>query len=238
MCVFSDGREPTDFEDLLDCMEQAACVKDTEDQMQMAVFRDPRAVATSTYNFARAYAEVDANGDPIVSLDDFVLEHLPVLSQWIALRFILFGSYLDDQSVILWYEDAKADPLRWHLKRLASFGLHPPEEEVQRAVNTAVRGEFNFNTKGIDKHAGDDQDKDTNLEAPSFQYILKDETQKAAKAILRTCLLPQILIHEGGGVYRGIRDKRTNGLSGFKLRAGNRNFCMPLTLRVLNDDDG
>lgn len=160
------------------------------------MFRDPRAVAESTYYFAEAYKEVDSEGNPVM-LDDFVLEHLPVLSQWIALRFIVFGGYLADQSVMLWYEDATADPLRWHFKLLASLGLQLPKEVVQRAVDTALRGEFNFNTKGIDEHADEDPDKNEDLEARSFENTLKDETQEKAKAILRLWLPPQVLVKLG-----------------------------------------
>lgn len=93
-------------------MEEANCAIEVRDETQMAVFRDPRAVAASTYYYSKAYLEVDEGGDPLVLLDEFVVEHLPVLYQWVALRYTLFGSYLADQSVILWYEDALADPLR------------------------------------------------------------------------------------------------------------------------------
>lgn len=189
VCVFSDGREPANYDDLWLCMEEAKCVIETEGERQMAVLRDPRAVIVSTFYYAGAYHEVDANGNPVFTLDSFVLRYLPVIAQWTAVRYILFTGYLAKESTIFWYEDAIDDPRTWHLRLLASIGLRLPEEVIRRAVDAALDGDFIFKVKSIDHHKG----RDENMTARSFDNILREETLEEAEAILRTWLPPPLL---------------------------------------------
>lgn len=168
-------------------MEESACPIDPGNTLQMAVFRDPREVAISTYFFIRGYESVD--------LDSFVLETLPILCQWITIRFMLFGGYLAKQSVLFWYDEVKADPLKWHYEWSASVGLQLPASAVEAAVDDAVHGKFDFWSKGIDPHPGSKSMKNTN---GSFTEKFDDEdTLARANSILRVWLPPLLLVRFG-----------------------------------------
>lgn len=189
VCTFADGSRPSNYGEIWDCMEENRCHLTAGDVEQMAVFRDPRAVAVSTYFWKSVYNNVDDNGQPVETVDDYALRVLPILCQWIAVRHILFGEYLAEQSTIFWYEDIKAHPVEYHRKWLASVGLHLPLRELQVAAEAALRGEFDFQIKGFDPHPG----SSSHPQNRTFRDGLMDDTLVQMDPILRQWLPPVFL---------------------------------------------
>lgn len=193
ICRFPDGSKPKGYEDIWTCMAQSNCPITAGDELQMAVFRDPRAVAVSTYFWLHMYKKVDGNGRLMETLDAFALRVLPVLCQWTTIRFILFNEYLSEQSTVFWYEDARAEPLLWHRNWLASVGLNLPLEVLQTATETALRGEFDFRVKGFDQHPGRDEEASRR----TLHETLRNDTLHSMEPIMRLWLPPTLLARFG-----------------------------------------
>lgn len=74
------------------------------------MLRDPRAEAVSMFLLEQQHAEAmpgtGSVGVGIDTVDEFVLATLPVICQWVSLRYIIFGGMLSEQSTICWYDDA------------------------------------------------------------------------------------------------------------------------------------
>lgn len=189
VCTFADGSKPSDYMEIWHCMEENRCHLTAGDVQQMAVFRDPRAVAVSTYFWESVYNIVDDNGQPLETVDDYALRILPILCQWIAVRHILFGEYLPEQSTIFWYEDIMTSPVEYHRKWLASVGLHLPVRELESAAEIALRGEFDFSVKGFDLHPG----SSTHPQNRTYRDELADDTLAKMVPILRQWLPPVFL---------------------------------------------
>lgn len=156
----------------------------------MAIFRDPRAIAVSTYYYVLAR---DASVRLEQSVDDFVSRHLATLCKWLTIRSIVFEGYAPQNSTIFWYEDVVADPMRFHNQWLESVGLNLPERVIKKAVEAALRGEFAFKSVGIDAHAGQSMD----LHKRTFETTLRNDTLVEAESILRTWLPPHFLARLG-----------------------------------------
>lgn len=171
-------------------MEENQCPIIANNIHQLAIFRDPRAVAVSTYYFRHVYERVHTNGDPIMTVDTYATRILPIVCQWIAVRHILFGEYLAERSTVFWFEDIKADPVKYHRAWLALAGLHLPVRELEIAVEKSVRGELDFHTKGIDPHPGSPSDGAQNR---TFWDELRPDTLSRMERILRKWLPPVIL---------------------------------------------
>lgn len=180
-------------------MEKNRCQLTAGDQQQMVIFRDPRAVAVSTYFFKEVYKKVDDNGQHLETVDDFALRVLPILCQWTAVRHILFGEYLADQSTIFWYDDMKADPIGYHRRWLASVGLQLPMRELKATAKAAVRGEFDFWTKGVDAHPQPESSSNSSQQnrTTSLSDELRNETLVQMDPILRQWLPPVFLSRLG-----------------------------------------
>ena len=115
-CTFANGAPAKSYQDLWRCMDESECTI-TDDWIQMVVFRDPRLVIVSTFY----YIPVHYKFNPFGTLDEFVIRELPIMCQWLAVRYILFTGMLVDQSMQFWYEDAMDDPLAWvSIRRLAA----------------------------------------------------------------------------------------------------------------------
>ncbi|CAM9151152.1 unnamed protein product [Ectocarpus sp. 8 AP-2014] len=125
-CGSVNGRPVENAADLWLCMEEASC-EYSDDSLQFAVMRDPRAVAVSTYFHVKRNNVL--NLDHLSrgkSLNEAVLLILPQLCQFTTIRHILFDGQLSDRSKIFWYEDAMRDPLGWHYRWASLAGLSLP----------------------------------------------------------------------------------------------------------------
>ena len=185
-CTFADGTLANTYEDLWRCMEEAECVI-TDHWLQMAVFRDPRLAIVSSFY----YMMVHHQSNPFGTLDEFVTGELPILCQWLAVRYILFTGILVDQSMQFWYEDAMADPLAWHYHWFQSVGLQLPFGVVEATAQAAVDDNIAFSHKPVDPHPGE---KPTSEEGPRrFEDEVSSATLNLADDILRTWLPPVLL---------------------------------------------
>lgn len=188
-CRFQKGgRRPKSYDELWECVAEADC-KITDQRLQMAVFRDPRAMTVSSYYHLKAHAGPGER--PEGSVDDYVKKLIPFMSQWVALRHILFEGMLDPhQSLSFWYEDALGDPLRWHYRWLAFVGLQLPASVVEAARDAAMVGDFGFESKFPgDKHIGGaavTADR-------TYKDELKQETLEVLDKAVRKWLPPTLL---------------------------------------------
>lgn len=159
----------------------------------MAVFRDPRPMAVSSYFHLKIHPPPDRR--PKVSVDEYVKAHLPYMCQWIAVRFIVFqGMIKNDMATAFWYEEALADPLAWHHKWLAFVGLRLPTPVVEMAKNAALVGNFSF----ISKYPGDQHPGGKKVTPDrSYKDELKPETVEGMDDVLRLWLPPALLARYG-----------------------------------------
>ena len=163
--------------------------------------RDPRAAAVSTFFHQERYPaskKPDAVGGTIYEIDQFTLEMVPVLCQWITVRYLLFTAILGTKSTLFWYDDAFQDAHGWHHEWLASVGLHLPEPDVKDMADKALREEFPFDTKGKNDHPGvpeeEPQDQQEEVNRPTWREILRPETLLALDDIARQWLPPAVLV--------------------------------------------
>ena len=132
------------------------------------------------------------------TVDEFVLEALPVLCHWVSLRYIVFGGILGQQSTIFWYDDAMRDVSKWHRDWLASVGLHLPSTIVEAMIDVDLRGEFDFDTRGKNEHPEDDVELAEEAEpTPTWKDGLRPETVVQMDRIVQQWLPPVILAQIG-----------------------------------------
>lgn len=159
--------------------------------------RDPRAAAVSTFFHMEAHhirKPEEKVGFGTNTLDEFVLEMVPILCQWVALRYLLFSTILEQQSIILWYEDALLDAHRWHYEWVASVGLHLPDAVIEAMADAALREDFDFETEGKNEHPGvNTTSKGGASQRPVWNNMLRPETLVALDLIARKWLPPVIL---------------------------------------------
>ena len=186
-CKFANGTRIRDHGDLWPCMKEANC-RITDTSLQMALYRDPRSVAVSTY-YHRKRQEKTGN----VSVEEFAIEHLPLLCQWVAVRYILFSGNLYAQSEQFWYEDALVDPLAWHYRWFDFAGLQLPATVVKATAAAAANNDFSFEYKPYDEHPG--QSNETR--ALDFEHMIGRELSEVAEDIMRQWL-PAVLLAKLG----------------------------------------
>ena len=190
MCSFDDGSPVKNYDDLRRCVHEAACPTD-DGWHQMAIFRDPRPVTVSAfYHLLRNDRQLSYSG----TVDDFVAALLPVTTQWVAVRHILFEQIIDDQATSFWYRDAMEDPMQWHNRWLQIIGLQLPIEIVQIMVDAAVAGDFGVGGKGFDIHPGSETvDEQAETEVKKFENEVSPPLLAIADDILRQWL-PDVLL--------------------------------------------
>lgn len=170
-----------------------------DDRLQFVTMRDPRAAAVSTFFHEQVHpARREGKGilgSDINTLDEFVLEVVPVLCEWVALRYFLFSVILESQSTLFWYQDAIRDAHRWHYEWIASVGLHLPEPVVEAMADAAVRNDFDFETKGRNEHpGGSPTTKEGSSHRPTWRDMLRPESLVALDVIVRKWLPPMVIV--------------------------------------------
>lgn len=139
--------------------DTAQCLRDNpcefeDSSLQMLVLRDPRAVAVSSFFYVKTYMANSGRLVPNESVGSFAVRMLPTICRFIHLRWLLLEEQMADKTVEFIYDDSLADPFGWHQRWLSSVGITPPKSVVQEATDAAVREEYGFTGKGIDKHPG------------------------------------------------------------------------------------
>lgn len=181
------------YDDLWRCMHEAEC-EITDDWLQMVVLRDPRPTIVSSYYHLDVHK--DHVSYELGDLEVFVVRELPLLCQWMAVRYILFFGLVADQSMEFWYSDAMADPLDWYHHWFYSVGVHPPHFVVKSAADAAAANDLGFEQKQVDKHPGEEE-RDDLAGVRRFEDEVSPEVLKAADDVLRRWL-PPILLEKFG----------------------------------------
>lgn len=178
---------PSSQPELWNCVKSSNC-QFVDDRLQMAVLRDPRPLAVSSYfHMLREYPLVVRD----MSVDTYVVAMLPLFCQWVSIRYLVFAELLQDRSVIFWYDEALEDPVFWHVGFFDFVGIRIPDKVLRRAANVAMRGGsiFGFPAKGIDRHEGGAAAARTR----SFRDELNSTTLASMDDVLRTWLPTMML---------------------------------------------
>lgn len=126
----------------------------SDEGIQFVPMRDPRAVAVSTYYYARVHrpSHLIKNHYPAFdhTLDETVLDILESVCQWTAIRHLLFNGFMSNTSTVFLYEDAIANPSEWHYRWTHMAGLHLPTSWVKDMSVIAARSM----SKGLNSHPG------------------------------------------------------------------------------------
>lgn len=174
-----------------------------DDRHQFVIMRDPRAGAVSTFFHQEKYPSSKkhfAVGGTIHTLDEFTLAMVPVLCQWITVRYLLFSAILGNKSALYWYDDAFLNAHTWHYEWLASVGLHLPDPDVEDMAGIALNEDFSFNTEGKNDHPGvpdeepEEEEEVEEVHRPTWQEMLRPETLLALDDIARQWLPPAVLV--------------------------------------------
>ena len=184
-CTFADGTLVKNNDDLWQCMHEADC-EITDDWLQMAVFRDPRPAIVSTFFHLEVHG-----GRELGKLEDFVARELPILCQWVAVRYMLFSGFLRNRSMEFWYNDAMQDPVAWHYHWFHSVGLQLPLDIVETTAQAAAADDLGFNHKEIDLHPGEKVRTETTVRR--FEDEVSPDILEIADAVLRQWLPPVLL---------------------------------------------
>ena len=189
-CSFADGSAVTNYDDLWRCVHEAACLI-TDDWHQMAIFRDPRPVAASAFYHLHRNRKLSFYSGTV---DDFVAAVLPTMSQWIAIRHMLFEGILQAKSTSFWYQDALEDPKGWHYRWLQTIGLQLPLSLMEDMVNAALVGDFGVEGKSRDRHPGVKKHEDQAVQAArKFEDEVSPQLLAIADDALRQWL-PHVLL--------------------------------------------
>lgn len=137
------------------------CVHDTpcnvvDNRIQMLILRDPRAAVVSMYYYGKKNKRARTSGRPFAgeSVESFALRMLPTICGFVHLRYLLLLEVMPEKTVEFIYDESLACPLGWHRRLMSALGLAPPWTVLRNAMNTALRKDFGFMTKGIDTHPG------------------------------------------------------------------------------------
>lgn len=130
--------------------------------LQLATFRDPRAVAVSTYFWIETHAkDVAVYAEERVNLnrtlDESIVEILESVCLWTSTRHILFNYLNRAQSAVISYEEAKEDVLEWHFRWTHLAGLNLPVAWVNDIAALAQRGKWASLTQGVNPHPGGEE---------------------------------------------------------------------------------
>lgn len=170
-------------------MEDAACPIE-DNRLQISVLRDPREVTVSSYFHHVLHKPGSIHG--VQSVDEFVVDMLPTICQWVSLRYFLFDILLKNQATSFWYGDALADPKDWHERFLEFVGLNMPADEVvDKAAGIVAEGGpvLGFPSKGIDVHLGGGDAELTR----SYKNEVDADTLAGMDDVMRAWLPPVLL---------------------------------------------
>ncbi|CAM9643384.1 unnamed protein product [Scytosiphon promiscuus] len=196
-CTTVGGRPVENYADILGCMEEAAC-EITDDKLQFAPLRDPRAVAVSTYfNRRRKSSFYTTYPDAPRTVEEGALKSLTSVAQWIALRHILFEGLMANRSETFWYEDATEDPLDWHFRWTALAGLRLPISWVEGIASLRLIGPWMDMTTGVNPHPGGHKVSETR----TWRDEVSPEIIGDMDAILRQWLPGVLLARLGISAY-------------------------------------
>lgn len=184
-CTFADGTPVNNHDDLWRCMHEADC-DITDDWTQLAVFRDPRPAIVSTFYHVEVHTK-QGRGD----LEAFLMRELPIMCQWLAVRYILFTGILGHRSIEVWYSDAMNDPLGWHYHWLHAVGLQLPFHVVEDMAQAAAADDLGFKHKKIDRHPGEKNRTESGVRR--FEDEVSPEFLDFADDVLRAWLPPVLL---------------------------------------------
>ncbi|CAM9579189.1 unnamed protein product [Scytosiphon promiscuus] len=192
-CRKAGGAAVTSYADLWACMQEASC-KVSDDKLQFAPLRDPRAVAVSSFFHMRRNRGSDARDEQeLPTVDEVTLESLPIVSQWVALRHILFDGLMANSSATFWYEDAQEDPLAWHFRWTEFAGLRLPTSWVEHISSLRLEGPWVEKTLGVNPHPGGTEVS----EARTWKDEVSPEIVDEMNSIVRTWLPPVLLARLG-----------------------------------------
>ena len=190
VCSFHDGSPVNNYDDLRRCVHEAACPIN-DHWHQMAIFRDPRLVSVSAFYHLYRDGKLSFYSGTV---DDFVAAVLPVTTQWVAVRHILFEDVIRGQATSFWYREAMEDPTRWHNRWFQTIGLQLPTEIIQIMVDAAAVGDFGVGGKIINIHQGPETGADqAKTEAKKFEDEVSPHLLATADDILRQWL-PNVLL--------------------------------------------
>lgn len=196
-CMFPNGTHVENYLDLMQCMDKANCTVIEDGWLQMAVLRDPRTLTVSAYYHCRkGRGENSFEG----TVDQFVAQFLPLMSQWVAIRYKLFADIMSDRSTLFWYTDATVNPMEFHYRLLDAVGLQLPAPVVKRTVDAVLGNHFEFDEKGYDKHPGEHAPNE--WKPHKFEDEVSPETLVMADETLRTWL-PDVLLTRLGVISSG-----------------------------------
>lgn len=143
--------------DLWRCVDEAECTFNDQ-RLQLAVMRDPRAVAVSAYFHAlRVYPErYPALAKSLGSVDSYFQQMLKPICMWTTIRHLIFSNLLSGQSEVFWFEDMLADSVDWYGRLFSFIGVTLPYNVISGMAHMAERGDpmFGFFAKGVDEHPG------------------------------------------------------------------------------------
>lgn len=189
ICTSKTGKATTHQNQttLWNCVLESAC-KIQDERLQFGVFRDPRAVSISYYfwNVSRMRGPAQKR-----SVDEFVIEMLPTICQWVSLRYLVFGEIIKAQSSLFWYDDAFGDTEQWHRQFLEFVGLDMPFHVVKQSSNAAQDGggESGVKMTEINIHVGGQEASPSR----SYKDEITAETLAGMDDVLRIWLPPVLL---------------------------------------------
>lgn len=168
------------------CMREAQC-RVVDDRKQMAVFRDPRAAAVSSFYFLKAGGYVPED----LGIDAFVIGNLPVFCKWLLIRLALFTRMVPKGKVaFFWYDRWQLDPRGWHRHLFQAAGLRVPDSVEAAACEAALADDFPFFSKGHDSHLGS---VPTPGNLTAYRSDLSEETNRGIDEIMRQWLPPRLI---------------------------------------------
>jgi len=169
---------------LWNCVNESSCPI-VDDRLQFAVFRDPRAVTVSYYFWEKIHNNLTPEGR---SVDKFVKDMLPTVTQWVSLRFLLFNRMIKKRSSIFWYNDALDDPNQWHKQFMKFTGLNMPDKIVKDSADVSTGGS-EPGKMGVNVHLGGGDAKLTR----TYRDEVTPETLLMMDDVLRKWLPPFLL---------------------------------------------
>ncbi len=166
-------------------------------RLQFSTFRDPRAVAVSTYFWIETHArDVAVYAKDRVNLnrtlDESILEILENVCRWTTTRHILFKDLMQDGGTVFSYEEAEGYPLDWHYRWTHLAGLHLPVPWVEELTTLATKGAWASLTQGVNPHPGGLKADEKRTWRDEVSPKLLDEMDAVVRRWLPSSLLARI----------------------------------------------